>query len=101
MEPLKRATAALKTAVRTLSPNCREASRLQSAALDRPLRFWKWFGLRIHRRLGRWCRRYGQQIRILREAAHEHSDEVANAAPDRLSPEARERLKQALRNGPK
>jgi len=101
MEFLKRAAAALKSGLRTLSPNCREASRLQSDALDRPLPLPKRFGLCVHLLLCKWCRRYGEQIRFLRQAAHEHPDELSEAAPQRLTPEARERLKHSLRDAPK
>src|SRR5687768_5175177 len=98
MEFLKRAAAALKTGLRTLSPNCREASRLQSAALDQPLSLRRRFGLRLHLLICKWCRRYGKQIRFLREAVRERPDDLSETAPRSLSPEARERLKQALRD---
>ena len=52
-----------------LSPSCRQASRLQSEALDFNLPFLQRVGLRIHLLLCKWCRRYGEQIRFLREAA--------------------------------
>lgn len=94
MELLKRVV----TALRTLSPNCREASRLQSEALDHSLSRGQRLGLRLHLLLCKWCRRYGNQVRFLRQAVHEHPDEVNNATPQSLSPEARERLKQSLRN---
>jgi hypothetical protein len=98
MEFLKRAAAALKTGLHTLSPNCREASRLQSDALDQPLSLPRRFGLRLHLLICKWCRRYGKQIRFLRQAVHEHPDELSEAVPRSLSPEARERLKQTLRD---
>lgn len=101
MELLKRAAAALKTGLRTLLPNCREASRLQSDALDQPLPLPQRFGLRVHMLLCKWCRRYGKQIRFLRHAAHEHSEKLTEATPRTLSPEVRERLKHSLRNEPK
>jgi hypothetical protein len=101
MEFLKRAANALKKGLRTISPNCREASRLQSEALDHALTPLQRFGLRVHLLLCKWCRRYGRQIRFLRGTAHEHPDQVAEASPGRLSPEARERLKNALRDQPK
>jgi hypothetical protein len=53
----------------------------------------------MHLLLCRWCRRYGKQIRILRQAVREHPDEVNEAPQQTLSPEARERLKQSLRDG--
>lgn len=88
----------LQQGFRTLMPTCRQATRLQSDALDRPLSLPKRIGLAVHLLLCRWCRRYGRQIRFLRESAHEHHEEVTEASPRQLSPEARERLKRALQD---
>lgn len=88
----------LKYGLRTISPNCREASRLQSEALDHTLTPLQRFGLRVHLLLCKWCRRYGKQIRFLRRAANEYPDQVAEPTPSTLSPETRERLKRALRD---
>ena len=96
MHILKRVADALRAALRTLSPDCRQASRLQSEALDRPLTLARRLGLRLHLLLCRWCRRYGKQIRFLRRIAHEHPEKLIEAAPQTLSPEARERLKRSL-----
>jgi hypothetical protein len=79
--------------------NCQDASRLQSEALDSRLCFSNRFGLSLHLLICRWCRRYGKQIRFLREAAHEHTDNLTEAAPAKLSSEARERIKQRLQAG--
>jgi len=90
----------LKTLARgmaVLSPNCRQAARLQSAALDRKLPILQRVGLRLHLLLCAWCRRYGKQLRFLRDAAHGHPDEMVEAAPRKLSDEARERIKRKLR----
>src|SRR5204862_6034736 len=79
-----------------LSPSCKEAARLQSEALDRKLPLRQRFGLRVHLLLCKWCRRYGKQITFLRNAAREHPDEMAEPVPQKLSAEARERIKQRL-----
>src|SRR2546427_11661475 len=79
-----------------LSPNCKAASRLQSEALDHKLPSRQRFGLRVHLLLCKWCRRYGKQITFLRKAAHEHPDEMAEPVPQKLSVEARDRIKQKL-----
>jgi hypothetical protein len=97
MKFMNRFAAAVRLAMRTWSPTCREASRLQSEGLDRPLSWPERIGLRLHLLLCRWCRRYGKHIRFLRRAVHEHPDELADVTPRRLSPEARERLKRSLR----
>ena len=93
---MKRITDAFKTCLCTLAPNCREAARLQSEALDEKLTFSKRFGLSLHLLICKWCRRYGRQVRFLREAAHEHPDQLVEAMPQKLSSEARERIKKRL-----
>jgi hypothetical protein len=92
----------VKTLIRglaDLSPDCRTATRLQSEALDHRLPFRQRFGLRVHLLLCKWCRRYGKQINFLRNAAHEHPDEMAEPVPQKLSGEARERIKRKLKAG--
>lgn len=80
-----------------LSPNCKEAARLQSEALDHKLPFRKRFGLRIHLMLCKWCCRYGKQVGFLRDAAQEHPEKLSEPAPQKLSDEARERIRRKLR----
>lgn len=80
-----------------LSPDCREATRLQSQALDRPLGLGQRIGLRIHLVLCKWCRRYGKQIEFLRSAAHRHEEHEPPLPPQSLRAEARERIKRRLR----
>ena len=79
-----------------LSPSCREATRLQSEALDHSLPLGKRIGLRIHLILCRWCRRYGKQIGFLRSAAHQHPEHEECLPTQTLRPEARERIKRSL-----
>ena len=81
-----------------LSPSCRAATRLQSLAIDRKLTLRQRCGLRVHLLLCKWCRRYGAQIRFLRDAAHEHPGELAEPVPQTLSADARERIKKKLRD---
>ena len=98
---MKQPESFLKTFVRgftAISPNCKDAVRLQSEALDHQLPGMERLGLRLHLVLCKWCRRYGKQIRLLRDAAHEHPEELADAAPRKLSAAAKERISQSLRN---
>ena len=81
--------------LRALSPSCKEAVRLQSGALERPLTFWQRAGLRLHLVLCKWCRRYGRQIAFLRTAARD-CEQLSDPA-QKLPPEVRERIKQALK----
>jgi hypothetical protein len=87
----------IKSVFTQLSQNCREASRAQSQAIDHVLPPAKRLGVWLHLLICKWCRRYGKQIRFLRVAAHEHHEELAEAAPQKLSREALERIKRRLR----
>ena len=86
----------IKAGCAAISPNCRDAARAQSAMLDHPLPPAKRLGLWLHLLICKWCRRYGKQIRFLREAAQEHGEELTEAAPQQLSAGARERIKRRL-----
>jgi hypothetical protein len=99
MQPVNKLTSALKSGFGALLPTCRDAARLQSQALDSRLSGSKRFGLWLHLLVCKWCRRYGRQIRFLRDAAHEHSEQLADAVPGKLSAEARDRIKQRLQSG--
>ena len=92
----------VKTFVRRLgdlSPGCKEAIRLESAALDRKLTLLERFGLRFHLILCKWCRSYGRQITFLRSAAGRHARDDPYSPRQVLSSEARERIKRMLRAG--
>ena len=93
IKPPRPPVKALARVASLLSPSCRQASRLQSEGMDRPLTFFEKFGLRIHLFLCKWCRRYGEQLKFLRNAAHQCED---HQPAQNLSPEARERIKQRL-----
>ena len=79
-----------------LSPTCKQVSRLQSQALEGKLSFAQRAGLRMHLMLCKWCRRYAKQIGFMHKSVHDHSDEVAECVPQKLSEEARERIKRKL-----
>jgi len=81
-----------------LSPSCKQAVRLQSAALDGKLSLRERLGLRIHLVLCTWCRRYGKQIRFVQTATREHAGEEQVLPQRTLSDEARERIKQRLQS---
>jgi hypothetical protein len=82
----------------SIVPNCQQAARFQSEAMDRKLSFVKRASLGLHLLLCRWCRRYGQQIHHLHSAVHNHQEQLISDGPPRLSSEARERIKAKLKN---
>ncbi|HEY3853314.1 MAG TPA: hypothetical protein VGO67_02850 [Verrucomicrobiae bacterium] len=89
----------LVSGCKAISPDCREASRAQSEELDHPLSPSARLGLSLHLVLCKWCRRNAQQIRYLRKAAHEHEEKLADSGSQKLSSDARERIKRRLLEG--
>jgi hypothetical protein len=87
----------IRSGITALALDCREAARAQSEMLDHPLPTARRLGLRLHVFICKWCRRYGKQIRFLREAARDHAEDLVEANPQKLSDEARERIKRRLR----
>jgi len=96
---MQKIIASLKAAVCAFLPSCREASRMQSEVLDTKLCASKRIGLSLHLLVCKWCRRYGKQIRFLKCAAHEHEENLSESVPQRLSSEAKERIKRRLQAG--
>lgn len=83
--------------VKALSPNCREVTQLQSRALDGPLQLRSWVGMQVHLRLCKWCRRYGQQIRLLRDTLQREGDKLTEPPHSRLPDGVREQIKELVR----
>ena len=77
--------------------SCREASRLASTAIDRPLPLARRLELRLHLAMCAACRAYRRQLGTIdrlvrgRTASQEEDTEI------RLDPEARRRIAEALR----
>ena len=81
--------------IRALAPNCRDAIRLQSDAMNRPLPFLQRLGLRIHLIFCVWCTRYGRQLLWLRKTTQELESEKDEAV---LSHAAKARMQLAIRS---
>jgi hypothetical protein len=80
----------------TLSPSCKQAARLQSQALARPLSLPQRFGLRLHLLICCWCRRFGEQVIFLHSAAHQCPENEQTNAVRGLTAEGRTRIKRAM-----
>ncbi|MHC4601643.1 MAG: anti-sigma factor family protein [Planctomycetota bacterium] len=79
--------------------SCREAARLSSEALERPLYFAERVALRFHLLVCLACSRYDDQIAFLQELVTLHlsrCDESGPLAEACLSPDARDRIRAAL-----
>jgi hypothetical protein len=98
MNPLSNLFRALANGILALSPSCKEASRLQSEALDHPLSLSKRLGLKFHLLLCKWCRRYGKQIEFLHTAAKQLPEQDSKSQSPTLSPEARDRIRRRIQS---
>lgn len=81
---------------------CKDASRLISESQERPLGFLERWGLRLHLWMCVSCRRFEQHLALMRQALRKYGRQVEAEANDPdtdgidLSPEARERIRQAV-----
>ena len=82
-------------------PTCRELTPVLSQSLERRLTLRERLTLRLHFLICVYCVRYLEQLRLMRAAvrareAQSHADDPGGATPS-LTPEARERIRRALR----
>lgn len=78
-----------------LTLRCEHSSRLVSESLDRDLSWAERWAVRLHY-IGCWsCRRFGKQMKLLNEAFKSRRDQFGDA--DGLSPEAMQRIEEAIR----
>ena len=78
-----------------LASSCRDMSRLSSQAMDTRLPWTTRFRMRVHWLNCRWCRRYREQLTLLRRAVSRLGSDVPETGPA-LPSEARERIKKHL-----
>jgi len=79
------------------TPNCAEMSRLASLSFEQPPSLALRLKMRLHHLICLWCQRYVQQLKFLHRAAPRMQDDLDALAVRGLSPEARQRLVQRLR----
>jgi hypothetical protein len=98
VEKLKLRITALVGWLIRITPTCSQVVRLVSEDMDHPLPLGMKIRVRLHFLICKWCEQYRQQLLFLRNALRQHPDKLAGEEPSTgLSPEARERLAQALR----
>jgi hypothetical protein len=93
IEPTNWLTTRIVMWIAAHTPKCHDMTRLISQERDGPLPFGTRVRMWLHYRICVWCERYRDQLALLAKALHE-SHEHGHTLPD----EAKERLKQALRD---
>lgn len=86
--------------VSALTLTCRHVAQLASQHHERPLGRWTRLRVRTHAGICRHCDRYLRQMDFLREAAGRSAHVVPRDTHDRLTPDARARIKRRLQCGP-
>ena len=79
------------------TPKCRKVVRILSQSMDSKLSLTMRIKLRLHYLICAWCQRYEKQLHELRKIASSIPDHVDEFSVDTLSPTAKERMKEALR----
>jgi hypothetical protein len=81
-----------------MTPPCDQIVKLVSEEMDHPLPLGTKIKVRLHCLICKWCERYKLQLILIRSAMRQNPDKLMGQEPSAgLSAEARERLKQALR----
>ena len=83
-----------------LIPSCAETARRLSLHQDGQLSRGALIGMRLHLAGCRFCRRYARQLRFLRESMHAYADRLDSVSRERLSPDARRKIIEALQRAP-
>lgn len=78
--------------------NCKKVSRLVSESLDRKLPLYQRMGIRIHLLMCKFCRRFQQQLMLIRETLRAESLYEDTEPYLSLPLEAQKRIKRFLRN---
>lgn len=83
-----------------ITPACNEMTRLLSESMDHSLPLVTRIKMRLHFLICKWCERYKNQLLFVRNAVRRHPEKLEGhdtSPPAGLSSEAKERLKEALR----
>ncbi len=79
------------------TPTCPEVIRILSLGMDRPLPLTTRIKLRIHYLMCSFCERYAKQLTYMRTVAREFPKKIGEVSDAKLPAEAKQRLKEALR----
>jgi len=80
------------------TPRCPEVIRLLSLGMDKPLPLTTRLKLRTHYLMCSFCERYAKQLKYMRTAAREFPEKIGEASDANLSPDIKERMKDALKS---
>src|SRR5438067_1152401 len=80
------------------TPTCPEVIRILSLGMDNELSLFTRMKLRIHFLMCSFCQRYMKQLKYVRQVAREFPEKIGEVSDAKLPPDAKERIKAALRS---
>jgi hypothetical protein len=80
------------------TPTCPEVIRTLSLGMEKQLPLLTRVKLRIHFLMCSFCQRYMEQLKYMRHVAREFPDKIGEISDAKLSLDAKERMKAALRS---
>ena len=86
--------------IATHTPKCHDITRLISQSMDGPLPLRTRIAMRIHYLICVWCERYRHQLTLLHKALKSVPSQGAEAMRGSLPPDARSRIRVAMRLKP-
>lgn len=101
LNPLQKVNYAMMRLMVRVMPSCRDITREISEAMDHELPLRKRLSIRLHVSMCSLCRRYEQQLHLLRHGLSDYADPEKNQTEPPLSPEARLRLQKFLDGEPR
>ena len=79
------------------TPTCPEVIRILSLGMDKQLSLMMRLKLQIHYLMCSFCERYMKQLKYIRQVSREFPDKIGEISDATLPAEAKQRLKEALR----
>jgi hypothetical protein len=79
------------------TPTCPEVVRILSLGMDKQLSLSMRMKLRIHYLMCSFCERYMKQLKYIRQVSREFPEKIGEVSDEKLSAEAKTRMKEALR----
>src|SRR5438094_6726020 len=79
------------------TPTCPEVTRILSLGMDKELPLTTRIKLRVHYLMCSFCERYMKQLKYIRQVSREFPEKIGEVPDATLPAEAKQRLKEALR----
>ena len=80
---------------------CHDVSQMVSRSMDARLPLRHRLGVRMHLLMCRYCSLFSRQLVMLRKMSRHIDDDMEAPCTDKLSDEAKERIKKTIRSRPK